>query len=141
MKRLFLAALVPAALLSACISESARSVYLPPGDVEAGKEAFREFRCFACHAVTGEEFPPQGASPPTDVTLGENWDRWISDNELVTAIINPSHKIDPTYEKERVTSFAGGSRMAHYGNIMTVQQLADLVAFLRDVNEKARARK
>jgi len=47
----------------------------------------------------------------------------------VTSIINPSHKIHRGYSKELVES-AGQSRMADYSEVMTIEQLVDLVAFL-----------
>jgi mono/diheme cytochrome c family protein len=133
--RAFLALVV---LVGACTHLMSYRVYLPEGDVAQGREAFRELRCYTCHTVRGEEFPPPGASPPTHVVLGGAPAKTLPDDDLVTAIISPSHRIDPAYEKERVTSFAGGSRMANYTEVMTIRQLTDLVAFLRDVNKRAR---
>jgi hypothetical protein len=66
----------------------------------------------------------------------------VTDNELVTSIINPSHEIDSHYKKQLVTSRPGGhSRMASYADIMTVQELADLVALMREINRIALDRK
>lgn len=140
MSRVATAALLAGAVLAACAREApppAGGISLPEGDADRGRETYRELHCYTCHAVEGEEFPPQGASPPTGVVLGETWDRRLSDDELVTAIINPSHEIAPEYEKARVTSLGDTSRMGNYADIMTVRQLVDLVAFLREVNERA----
>ncbi|HYB40272.1 MAG TPA: c-type cytochrome, partial [Candidatus Methylomirabilis sp.] len=36
---------------------------VPPGDAAAGRQAFIEFKCYACHAIAGEQFPlPPGQS-------------------------------------------------------------------------------
>ena len=53
-----------------------------------------------------------------------------TDGELVTSMLNPSHKLIPGREQERIASATGGSRMANYAELMTVQQRIDLVAFL-----------
>ena len=56
-------------------------------------------------------------------------DARLSDAYLVTSIIYPSYDLAP-YPKNDITS-GGESRMPHYADHMTVQQLADIVAFLQ----------
>ena len=50
--------------------------------------------------------------------------------ELVTAIVNPSHKLADGYEKDQVSE-NGVSNMYLYNEYMTVQELTDLVRFLQ----------
>jgi mono/diheme cytochrome c family protein len=103
---------------------------LPPGDVQRGRAAFVELRCHTCHVVRGEDFPAPTADPPVPVVLGRQVPHAPTDGYLVTAIINPSHTLAPGYRKELITR-GDGSRMPEYGEIITVRQLADLVAYLQ----------
>ena len=54
-----------------------------------------------------------------------------TDGELATSIINPSHRLYPAGEKERIVS-GNESQMANLNEVMTVQQLIDIVAFLHE---------
>ena len=64
------------------------------------------------------------------VELGGPVTRVKTYGELVTAIINPSHKLAEGYKKE-VVSEDGKSKMYVYNSFMTVQELTDLVMFLQ----------
>jgi hypothetical protein len=66
------------------------------------------------------------------VTLGGEVTRVKTYGELVTSIINPSHRLAQGYPTEEVSA-AGESLMAlaYLNDVMTVQQLIDLVAFLQ----------
>jgi hypothetical protein len=66
------------------------------------------------------------------VTLGGEVTRVKTYGELVTSIINPSHRLARGYPTEEVSA-AGESLMAlaYLNDVMTVQQLIDLVAFLQ----------
>lgn len=109
--------------------KSSSGFRLPDGDVEAGKAAFLELNCNACHDVRGLDLPGPVAEPPVPVALGGSIDYRPTDGKFVTAIINPSHKLASGYPKELIES-GTGSRMADYSDVMTVRQLVDLVAFL-----------
>jgi hypothetical protein len=106
---------------------------LPEGDVERGRQAFEDLRCTTCHEVAGleDELPRPTADPQVDVTLGGLAMREPTDGELFTSIIHPSHQIAPAAEPERVTSGAG-SRMANLNEVLKMQQVIDIVAFLHD---------
>jgi sulfur-oxidizing protein SoxX len=119
-------------LLAGCGQKSGFGFRLPDGDATRGREAFVALRCSACHHVTGLELPHQGAGA-ADVALGGQTIRVKTYGELVTAIINPSHRIAPGYPESRVTTTDGQSLMAlaYLNDVMTVQQLIDLVAFLQ----------
>jgi hypothetical protein len=74
--------------------------------------------------------PHEGEGAP-NVELGGVTTRVHTYGELVTSIINPTHKIAPRYPRDQITS--GGESvmaLAYLNDVMTVQQLVDLVAFL-----------
>ena len=120
-----------AAALAGCGPDSGLGFRLPDGDADRGRDAFVALRCNACHTVAGYDFPYQGTGA-AHVPLGGRTVRVKSYGELVTAIINPSHRLAPGYPAEKV-SVNGESLMAlaYLNDVMTVQQLIDLVAFLQ----------
>ena len=133
--------LVLGALATGCQSaedahdeEQERGFALPDeGNVGRGQAAFVELRCTTCHQVSGLEdaLPRPTATPPTGVKLGGLAMREPTDGELVTSIIHPTHRIYPAGITEEITS-GSESRMANLNQVMTVEQLIDLVAFLHD---------
>jgi hypothetical protein len=134
MKRLsFLVLLVAfAAMLSGCDEErtmSERGFRLPDGDAEAGREAFLYMHCNQCHTIKGVELPKVPGFEPY-VELGGPVTRVKTYGELVTAVINPSHKLADGYAEE-VVSENGKSKMYYYNGFMTVQELTDIVMFLQ----------
>lgn len=110
--------------------ESARGFRLPDGDSQAGQETFLALQCHACHRVEGLELPPFQGTGPVMVTLGGGVARVKTYGELVTSIINPSHRLAGGYPEDEV-SRDGESLMTVFNEVMTVQQLIDLVAFLQ----------
>jgi sulfur-oxidizing protein SoxX len=120
----------------ACESErrSSAGFRLPEGDVQRGREAVLALKCYACHEFAGGNFPQPVADPPVPVRLGGETPFVKTDGDLVTSIINPSHRL--TYGNLGELTEAGGeSRMADYTEIMTVEQLIDVVAFLQSLYE------
>lgn len=103
---------------------------LPDGDAQTGQENFLAFRCHSCHDVADLELPEPAQRGPVSVTLGGPVTRVQTYGELVSSIINPSHKLARDYPKEEI-ALDGRSRMTVYNDVMTVQQLIDLVAFLQ----------
>ena len=109
---------------------SERGFSLPQGNEMMGREAFVYLHCHECHTVAGEQFPiVQDADPPF-VALGGRVTRVKTYGQLVTAIINPSHKLAAGYPAE-VVSDDGQSKMPVYNGYMTVQELIDIVTFLQ----------
>lgn len=103
---------------------------LPPGDAERGQAAFVAFRCFDCHSVHGVDLPPGEEPDQVVVELGGEVERVRTYDDLVTAIINPSHRLAKGYAESSV-SRNGKSRMTVYNDVMKVSQLIDLVTFLQ----------
>ena len=119
--------------LSACDAgvDSPRGFSLPKGDADAGRKLFLEYQCLACHSLKGfeseiEDIPSQLSQR---VPLGGPTMRITTYAQLVTSIINPSHKISrgikPYNQDEE-----GNSTMRNYNQEMTVQELIDIVAYL-----------
>lgn len=118
--------------LSACEADrmSEKGFSLPQGNAANGKEAFIYMHCHECHTVVNEELPTLALSDPPYVQLGGKVTRVKTYGELVTSIINPSHKLARGYPLEQVTN-NGQSKMPNYNGYMTVQELIDIVAFLQ----------
>ncbi|NND31181.1 MAG: c-type cytochrome [Saprospiraceae bacterium] len=106
---------------------------LPPGDLEDGKVAFTNLACNQCHSVedigwAGEE------GTDLHLQLGGQVVRLKTYGDLVTSIINPSHKISNQYKGE-MPKGAKQSPMPSYNQVLTVQELIDLVTFLQETYE------
>ena len=119
-------------LLSACDTgpTSASGFRLPDGDAATGKTVFLELECNACHMVGDIELAEPDQRGPVAVALGGPVANVKTYGQLVSAVINPSHKLIKTMPKDQV-SVDGESLMTVYNERMTVQQLVDLVAFLQ----------
>ncbi len=128
-----------ALILAACDlgPKSSFGFTLPDGNADYGQAYFVEFRCVDCHTVVGLEdelVAPEGIDPIMDVPLGGQTTRIATYGELVTSIINPSHKVSTQYRlspamEEEV------SPMRNYNSIMTVDELIDIVAFVQEQYE------
>lgn len=112
---------------------NAHEYALPIGSVEDGKSTFVDLGCNLCHSAgdipwAGE----QGGNP--HFPLGGETTKVETYGELVTSIINPSDKIDRDYiiQMRRMVDV---SPMTNYNEVMTVQELIDLVTFLHDEYE------
>ena len=103
---------------------------LPDGDAVAGREAFLYMQCHQCHSIEGEELPVIPGQPPPYVELGGTVSRVKTYGELVTAIINPSHRLAYGYAQE-VVADDGESKMYNYNAHMTVKELTDIVMYLQ----------
>jgi len=112
---------------------------LPPGSPRAGRKVFADLECFKCHAVQGEEFPApkadQGGVGPALSGMGPMHPA----EYFAEAIINPNasaawrikhHK----EEKKGYLGPDGTTKMPSYNGAMTVQQLIDVVAYLKSLD-------
>lgn len=122
--------------LAACTPKSPFGFRLPDGDVVAGRQAFVELGCNACHEVAG--VPIEYLQGIAHVQLGGKTTHLRTYGELVTSIINPSHKIAPRHREAGAVPVLEGESVMTYlylNQVMTVQQLVDLVAFLQPTYE------
>jgi sulfur-oxidizing protein SoxX len=121
-----------ALVLSGCDTGPKGSIgfTLPDGDVERGKATYVKFGCNACHVT--EQIPQLESGEPAaiSVLLGGETTRIKSYGELVTSIINPSHRVSRRKSGD-LADASGASKMITYNDVMTVSQLIDLVAFVQ----------
>ena len=120
-------------LFAACQSES-RGFVLPEGDVAKGKQTFSDLNCSRCHSIGDIKWSGGETDDDPHIKLGGEVTALKTYGELVTSVINPSHKISRQAEtKQILTDTTGASKMEvyHYNEIMTVQELVDLVTFLQ----------
>ena len=132
-KTALIIALAAVAGLPACEADrmSEKGFSLPEGNAPNGQEAFVYMHCHEGHTIAGETLPTVALADPPFVELGGKVTRVKTYGELVTAIINPSHKIARGYPVEQVTNDGSASKMPVYNGYMTVQELIDIVAYLQ----------
>ncbi|WP_420932840.1 c-type cytochrome [Alteromonas sp. A081] len=119
--------------LSACDqgAKSPRGFSLPEGNIERGQMVFKQYGCNDCHTVAGEKADSDARyliSHP--IPLGGSSGRIKTYGELVTSIINPSHKLTPR-RPASFTSEDGVSFMRIVNDELTVSELIDLVSYLQ----------
>ena len=115
-------------LVTGCAQRNTGAEFvLPEGDADKGQELFVSYGCYNCHSVPNLDLPE--GNGPVRVTLGGRVSKVKTYPELVTSIINPSHKFVPRRRPEEVSE-DGESLMSVYNDVMTVTELVDIVAFL-----------
>lgn len=120
--------------LTSCSRESPFGFRLPEGDAARGRAAFVDLRCNSCHEVEGVAIEYREGL--AHIRLGGQTTRVKTYGELVTSLINPSHRIAPRDRAAGVLPDGESIMTAAYLNdVMTVQQLVDLVAFLEGTYE------
>ena len=100
---------------------------LPAGDAESGRRAFVDLKCYACHAIKGEQFP---LGPGETATAGPDLTGMGAHHPpeyLAESIVNPNAVL---VEGPGYIGADGRSIMPETPG-MTLAQLADLVAYLR----------
>lgn len=102
---------------------------LPVGNAEIGKTTFVDLNCHQCHFVVDTDLP-EVERRELSIRLGGEVSRIGTYGELVTAIINPSHRLAKGHLTEQVSD-GGESKMRNYNDLLTVDQLSNLVAFLQ----------
>ncbi|MFK8051156.1 MAG: cytochrome C [Halioglobus sp.] len=133
MNRYFFSLLVLClALVTSCSlnKESPRGFSLPEGSATAGKTTFVALQCNACHSTPDIEQLPSDLAKPISVHLGGEVSFVKTYADLLTSIINPSHRLAPGHPLEAISD-NGESLMRNYNEVMTVEQLIDLVSYLQ----------
>jgi len=91
----------------------------------AGRHASQDLKCTTCHRVAGDDV---GHHPTiTGPALG-SMQATQSADEIAGSIVDPSHVISAKDGDWRETTL---SKMGDYRDVMTVQQLIDIVAYLK----------
>ncbi|MEL6661729.1 MAG: c-type cytochrome [Pseudomonadota bacterium] len=131
------ACIIVAALQPVACGQSDRGFTLPAGDATAGQAAFVELGCQNCHTVAGVEgLSDADADRDLQLVLGGVRTTEMTYDELVTSIINPSHKLSNLGEGTPASE-EGQSLMPSVNDQMTVTQLVDIVTFLEGQYELA----
>jgi mono/diheme cytochrome c family protein len=99
------------------------------GDPGRGRSAFEKFECYACHEVRSDKFPAptkRDSIGPELSAMGQHH----SPAFLAESIMNPSGRID---KGQAYAGADGSSKMPSFADSMTVQELLDLVAYLKNL--------
>jgi cytochrome c2 len=109
---------------------AATEIYLPEGDVNAGRQVFLDFRCNTCHSV-----PAEGVGRRVEGELGPELGKTQaaqSREQIANSIIAPSHAFAENGEQWKAGDL---SRMGNFNEHLTVRQWMDLVAYLKSLNK------
>ena len=121
--------------LSACTMESpaVKGFVLPDGDVVLGEQVFTKYGCHGCHTIPGVDLPKIEPPPELVIEIGGEVYRVKNYGELLTSVINPNHEISPeSLNKLETAGRADASTpMPFYGDVMTITEMINLVAFLQ----------
>ncbi len=124
-------AVILLAFTTAGCEQQAKGFVLPPGDYDQGKATFTDLGCHACHSIEGVVSKlEESGDPVIEVVLGGAVTRVKTYGDLVTSIINPSHKLSRGNTPITVNE-DGTSKMPYYNDVMTVQELVDVTTFLQ----------
>lgn len=103
------------------------------GDPAAGRQAFIDHMCHACHSIADERLPPLAGADTPILELGGDTVYIKNYADLMTSIINPDHSISERYRDQlRLQGIVPAETPMPEPHVdtMTVRQLIDLVAFL-----------
>jgi len=110
--------------------ESPKGFSLPKGDAVEGEKVLMKYQCLACHHLEGIDYETLNKELQPPVILGGASTRVKTYADLVTSIINPSHKLARNYHLSLIQQ-GGVSKMPIFNDVMTVTELVDLVTFLQ----------
>jgi hypothetical protein len=116
------------------VAQPTQGFVLPEGSPENGRNAFVSLGCTTCHTVRDLDLPTPAVKGPVTVVLGGAVSRVKTYDELLSSVVNPSHRLARRYPKDAV-SRDDQSLMTVYNDVMTVTQLIDIVAFLQSEYE------
>jgi mono/diheme cytochrome c family protein len=103
----------------------------PEGDPVKGREVFVKLECYSCHEIHGEKFPaPSGDIGPELSAMGPLHEAAY----FAEAIINPNAVIEKGKAYEAAD---GSSKMPSYNDLVTVQEVIDLVTYLKGLKPSA----
>jgi sulfur-oxidizing protein SoxX len=117
-------------VLAACSAgkDSPRGFSLPEGNAELGKANFVALQCNSCHYTSDVE--QLAGDNDISVELGGEVGRVKTYADLVTSVINPSHRLARGYPAPEIAD-GTKSRMRNYNDLMSVQELIDVVSYLQ----------
>lgn len=105
----------------------------PKGAPAKGREVFVKLECYSCHEVKGETFPAPSEKEKVGPELSVMGP--IHEAEyFAEAIINPNAVIEKGRGYEGPD---GKTKMPSYSDVATVQEIVDLVAYLKALQPPA----
>ncbi len=90
-------------------------------------QVFIKYQCNGCHQLEGI---PQPENAELAIRLGGKTTQVKTYAELVTSVINPSHKFARGYPLAEIQQ-EGKSKMKVFNDVMTVTELINLVTFVQ----------
>lgn len=129
---LLILSIIASTALISCSKEADSPIgfSLPKGDAQIGRTVFMKYQCLSCHTLEGVKQEDVIKNPTISVVLGGETTEVITYAELVTSVINPSHKLASRYLVTDVSN-EGTSKMTIFNDVMTVTELVNIVAFLQ----------
>jgi mono/diheme cytochrome c family protein len=113
---------------------------IPAGDHHAGRQVFADFECFKCHEVAGEDFPAPKAEQGNVGPALSGMGAMHPAEYFLETMIDPNASVGwrIKHHKDEQKGYLGAdgkSKMPSYNETMTVQQLIDLVAYMKSLTE------
>ncbi len=113
---------------------------IPAGDHHAGRQVYVDLECYKCHEVFGENFPAPKAERGNVGPALSGMGAMHPAEYFIETMIDPNasaawrikHHKD---EDKGYLGVDGKSKMPSYNDSITVQQLIDLVAYLKSLTE------
>jgi mono/diheme cytochrome c family protein len=99
------------------------------GDAARGRAVFEKLECYKCHEIKGETFPAPSQRDAVGPELRSMGDHH-SAGFVAESIVNPNAFVD---KGQGYTGQDGTSKMPSFNDSMTVQDLVDVVAFLKSL--------
>lgn len=125
------AAVVCGATVAACVPNTAVLVRFPLGNTQRGREAFVALECNACHRIEGVTLAPHPSPSAISVPLGGHTPRIETYGDIITSIVNPSHRLARGYRADAGRGERSPMAARFLNDVMTTQQLVDIAAYLR----------
>lgn len=111
-----------------------RGFRLPEGNIDKGRALFNELQCLACHQVAGSTTNAIKLEMEIPIPLGGEVAIAKTYAEILTSIINPSHRISQNLPPD-IAQHNGESTMRNYNDIISVTELIDLVTYVETLYE------
>lgn len=106
---------------------------LPGGDPIAGRQAFKELKCNSCHRIASDNEMAGPVAQAGAPDLGLKQSRYRP-GYLADSIVFPNHVV--LTPAGRPDHSAASSQMGDFSDTLTVRQLADIVAYLKQLDEE-----
>lgn len=117
---------------------------MPAGDHHAGRQVFIDFECFKCHEVRGEDFPAPKAEQGDVGSVLSGMGAMHPAEYFAEVMIDPNASVawrikHHKTEQKGYLGADGKSKMPSYNDTMTIQQLIDVVAYMKSLTAGAHA--